>query len=204
MFRKSAFQVVCAVLCFAALLFLMGCDEDDDPVGPENTPTPSFTPTPTPTPQSNMWGFTSGRARLEISNLPAEPVEEKESIFCLEHPTTGAWLNIRHRSGDRYQMKGAMTQEYGCHGEINVNYAEPAGNGIWTIEWEQTGLTTRTTITSPKGGTETVYMEGGAAAWRIIRHGSADYRIPASSPATVTVLELTGTAGDAIECQEQM
>ncbi|MBN1879205.1 hypothetical protein JW823_03765 [bacterium] len=201
MLRKSALQVICAVICFAALLFLIGCD-DDDPVGPENTPTPTQTPTVTPTPQSSMWGFTSGRARVEVSNLTPDPIYEKESIFCLEHPTTGAWLNVRHRAGDKYQMKGALNRDYGCHGEVNYWDSQSAGNGIWLVEWEQQGLTTRTTITSPTGGTETVYMEGGAAAWRIVRHGSADVNIPAASPATVTILEVTGTPGDAIECNE--
>lgn len=199
MLKKNALQVVGAILCFAALLLIMGCD-DDDPVGPKDTPTPTATPTVTPTPQSNMWGFTSGSARIEVSNLPAEPVEQKESIFCLQHPTTGAWMNVRHRDGDTYQMKGAMDDAYGCHGEVNYYDRQPAGNGIWTVNWEQTGLTTRVTIVSPKGGTETVYMEGGAAAWRTIRHGSADVNIPAASPATVTVLEITGTVGEAIWC----
>jgi len=45
-------------------------------------------------------------------------------------------------------------------------------------------------------------MDGGAAAWRIIRHGSADYRLPMASPATVTILEMTGTPGEAEFCNE--
>lgn len=191
-----------------ASVFFIGCEESDDPISPDertptpgDTPTPYLTPTPVPTPDNVMWGYINGTAQVEVSGLGQDPINDKESIFHLYHPTTQAWLNVRHREDDKFQLKGALDGDYGCHDEIHVNNIQPAGDGIWLVQWEQLGNTTRVVIRSPKGGVSELNFVGGAAAWREIRHGSGDARIPHSSPASINVLSMQGTIGDAVYCR---
>ncbi len=149
---------------------------------------------------TEMWGYVNGRARVEVSGLSYDPDEEKESIFHLHHPMTGAWLNIRHRSGNKFQAKGALNWDYGCHDEVNYWDMQSAGNGVWVLDWNQQGNTTEVKITSPTNGVSVLHFVGGTAAWREVRPGSGDARIPLHSPATIKVLEIGGTIGDAVEC----
>jgi hypothetical protein len=196
------------VLVLISSVFLIGCEESDDPVSPDDqtptpgdTPTPFLTPTPAPTPDNVMWGYVNGTALVEVSGLGQNPVNDKESIFHLYHPTTRAWMNVRHREGDRFQVKGALDGDYGCHDEVHYNDIQPAGNGIWELQWEQLGNTTRVVVRSPNGGVSEVNFVGGVAAWREIRHGSGDARLPIHSPASINIVRMTGTIGEAAHCQ---
>lgn len=199
----------------ALIIFLVtvtGCslidkiiDEYDPTPAPTATPVPTNTPEPepTPTPSDPMWGYVRGQARVLVENLPYEPTMDKGSIFHLYHPTTGAWLNIRHRVGNMYQPKGALNSEYACHAEINYYDMQPAGNGIWTIEWgEYQSCETWVEITAPGSEPVKLWFYGGVAAWREIRPGSGDARIPHGAGADVSVLEIGGTVGLAVECAE--
>lgn len=151
---------------------------------------------------TEMWGYVNGRARVEVSGLGYDPDHEKESIFHLHHPVTGAWLNIRHRSDNKYQPKGALDWEYGCHDEVNYRDIQSAGNGVWVLDWKQIGNTTEVKITSPTNGVSVLHFVGGTAAWREVKPGSGDARIPSHSRANIKVLELSGTIGEAVECVE--
>lgn len=204
---KKGFYIFVSIVIFA--MFISGCSYickyyPDAPFCEiESTPTPVPTVIPTETPVPEMWGYVRGQARVLVENLPYEPTMDKGSIFHLYHPTTGAWLNIRHRVGNMYQPKGALNSEYACHAEINYYDMQPAGNGIWTIEWgEYQSCETWVEITAPGSEPVKLWFYGGVAAWREIRPGSGDARIPAGSPATVTVLEISGDLGVAIPCQE--
>lgn len=140
--------------CIAFKCFFIGCEKADDPLNPDDrTPTPGNTPTPfqSPTrnrPGSSMWGYINGSALVEVSGLEYNPYNEKESIFHLYHPTTQAWLNVRHRSGGKFQIKGALDSWYGCSDDVHYEYIQPGGNGVWRIEWEQHGDTTQVVVTS--------------------------------------------------------
>jgi hypothetical protein len=197
--------------CLLIVFMIAGCEDpldiveppDDLNPTPEGTPTPTPTPTPAPTPDNAMWGYVNGSAIVEVEGLPYLEFGEctKASIFHLHHPTTGAWLNVRHRALNKFQPKGALDWEYACHDEINWHYMKEGGNGIWHIEWEQRGNTTWVRFTSPEDHSVELNFVGGAAAWREIRPGSGDARIPHAAPATVTVLEMSGDIGEAVHCR---
>ncbi|MGB3975617.1 MAG: hypothetical protein WBM02_05340 [bacterium] len=207
--KRAGFLGFCILLvALLSSVFFIGCEKADDPLNPDdrtptpgNTPTPFQSPTPEPTPGSSMWGYINGSALVEVSGLEYNPYNEKESIFHLYHPTTQAWLNVRHRSGGKFQIKGALDSWYGCSDDVHYEYIQPGGNGVWRIEWEQHGDTTQVVVTSPQGGSETVHLRGGAAAWREIRHGSGDARLPMASPASIRVISMTGTIGEAVHCR---
>jgi len=134
---------------------------------------------------------------------------DKGSIFHLYHPTTGAWMNVRHRPNNQYQPKGALNQQYGCHGEVNFHNTKTAGNGIWLVEWgEYENRETWVQVTAPNSEPCKVWLISGGsivtgvAAFREIHPGSADVNIPWGTEATVTVLEIGGDVGVAIPCQE--
>ena len=206
---RTKFCGLCVLLFgLISIVFFMGCEKTDDPLSPDdrtptpgNTPTPYQSPTPEPTPESSMWGYISGSALVEVSGLEHDPYNEKESIFHLYHPTTQALLNVRHRSGGKYQLKGALDSWYGCADDVHYEFIQPGGNGIWRLDWEQVGNMTRVVVVSPHGGTEVVHLHGGAAAWREIRYGSGDARLPMGSPASINVISMTGTIGEAVHCR---
>jgi hypothetical protein len=153
---------------------------------------------------NEMWGYINGYAKVQVEGLTnlTQEQDRKGSIFHLYHPTTEAWLNVRWRANNKYHPKGALDWEYACHDEINWHQMKEGGNGIWHIEWEQRGDTTWVRFTSPWNQSCELNFVGGAAAWREIRSGSGDARIPASAGASVTVLEMDGTIGFAQECIE--
>lgn len=195
--------LILTLVSLLSLFLLTGCD-DDDPTSPEDkyTPTPMPSPTPippTPTPNGS-WGFVGGHAKILVEGLPDNPVTEKESIFCFHQPDTGAWMNVRHRSGNKFQIKGALDDEYGCGDEWHIYSAVEAANGEWLVDWDETG---RITVVSPVGTSETLVMTNGLAAWREIRDGYCDNNnLPYSSPSTITVLEFTGVTGTPQNCRE--
>jgi hypothetical protein len=177
----------------------------DDLLPPVFTPTPSMPDEPTQLPTQTMvdgQGYVQGTAKILVSNLSENPTQEKESIFCLYNNETGAWVNIRHRANNKYQPKGALNQRYGCHGEINWHYMKNAGNGIWVVNWIADGNDTIVNIKSPADSPCEFRLNGGIAGFRIIKHGSADGRIPLASPATVEILEISGIIGNYTECNE--
>jgi hypothetical protein len=209
MFCKEGISFVIIAVCFAVFIMLVGCDGTSDPVSPDDmtptpgaSPTPFATPTPAPTPDSDMWGYINGSARVRVEGLPYIYPEDdiKATIFHLYHPTTRAWLNIRHRAYNKFQPKGSLDYGYGCHDEINWHYMKEGGNGVWNIVWEQRENTTWVRVTSPEDESVELNFIGGAAAWREIRTGSGDARIPFNAPATVTVLEMSGDIGEAVYC----
>jgi len=207
--KKGYLFFVFAVFLLVIFIFT-GCNGTDDPVSPDDmtptpgdTPTPIPTPTPEPTPDSAMWGYINGSATVHVSGLPMITQDEdiKASIFHLYHPTTRAWLNIRHRAYNKYQPKGALDSQYCGVDEINWHYMKEGGNGIWNIEWEQRGDTTWVRFTSPENQSSELNLSGGAAAWREIRVGSGDTRIPVAAPANVTVYDISGDIGEAVYCR---
>lgn len=206
--KKGYLFFVFAVFLLVIFIFT-GCNGTDDPVSPDDmtptpgdTPTPIPTPTPEPTPDSAMWGYINGSARVLVEGLPllTQADDIKASIFHLYHPTTRAWLNLRHRAYNKFQPKGALNFYYGCGDEINWTLMKEGGNGIWNIEWEQRANTTWVRFTSPLNQSVELNFIGGAAAWREIRPGSGDERIPMAAPANVTVLEIAGEIGEAVYC----
>lgn len=173
---------------------------------PTNTPIiiiPLDTPTPVPTPTNDMWGYVNGCAKVLVEGLNTDPENDKESIFHLYHPTTKAWMNIRHRIGGKYQPKGALNSEYGCCDEINYFDMKNALNGEWILEWgDYESADTWTVITAPDGESVKLWFEGGVAAWREVRAGSGDSRLPNKSSATIRLLDINGDIGLATICSQ--
>lgn len=219
---KPSFTVIIAMSIATIVMFATGCSLIKDFIEyekglatptptplPTNTPIvilPFDTPTPTtfPTPDIPSWGFESGMARVLVEGLGTDDAHDKAGIFHLANQSTGAWLNVRYRAGGKFQPKGALNSEYGCCDEINYFDMKNASNGVWTITWgaDTEALNTWTQIESPNGESSTLYFEGGVAAWREVKAGSGDARIPASYPATITVKEISGVIGVSIECKE--
>jgi len=186
-----------AASCVLAMLTLVACD-DDNSTDPEPTATPTVTPIPSPTPTPiGAWGYIAGYARVQVDGLTENPELDKQSIFCMSNPDTGAWLNVRHRNGNKFQVKASIDPYYECSDEINYNFIQPAGNGEWTVNWDESG---RVVVTSPLGGVEVLEISRGRAAWREVRDGWCGGPIPSNSPSVATLLELTGTVGMAEDC----
>ena len=181
-----------------------GCEVPTATPTPVPTLAPEPTPAPTPTPDNPMWGYVNGSAKILVAGLRTLTPDEdtKAAIFHLYHPETRAWLNIRHRAYNKFQPKGALDSQYCGVDEINWHHMKEGGNGIWNIEWEQRGDTTWVRFTSPLNQCVELNFTGGAAAWREIRPGSGDARIPHGAGADVAVLEISGTIGLAVECAE--
>jgi hypothetical protein len=178
------------------MLTMIACSNDDDGgSGPENTPTPQPTPTITPTP-TGAWGYVSGEARVLVSNLPDNPIKEKEVIFCLGNPDNRNWVNVRHRTGNKFQLKGGIDPDTPCVGELHIFDAQPAGNGEWWIEWNEDGIVH---VGSPNGRAK-IQIEGGTPAFRSVYDGSCGGYITWSSPATVELLEISGKVGYSTGC----
>jgi len=186
----------CVLSIFSAgMIFLAGCDDDDDDMtGPEDEATPTPAP-PTPTP-SGAWGYVSGYAEVEVSNLQNNPVNDKEVIFCLGNPDNENWVNVRHRVDSKYQIKGGLDPDTPCGDDVHIYDAQCAENGTWTLEWYEGG---RVTIKSPCGS-ETIHIPGGSFAFREIYRESCGGHIPWNSDATVSVLEISGVSGYATDC----
>ena len=188
-------KISLTTILFILLIIFYSCDFDDK-VKPTSEPTPTAVPTVTPTP-TGPWGYTSGRAEVEVSNLPENPYREKEVIFCLGNPDNENWVNVRHRSGNKFQLKGGLDPESRCVDDVHYNFIQPAGNGTWIVEWDENG---NVTVTSPAGGVEQLHIEGGKYAFRGIYKGSCGGYIPYSSPAEVTVISIEGNVGYPTDC----
>ena len=163
-------------------------------------PTPTPTPIPTATPVGAE-GYVTGYARVEISNLPPRPHNEKEIIFCLGNTRNENWVNVRHRSrnGSTYQLKGGLAPYTWCGDEVNYWHTQPACNGIWEVWWN--GYTGEVRVLSPCNGEETIRIPGGRFAFDYIGEGgSCGGYIRTDSPARVRVLEMSGEWGYSIPC----
>lgn len=187
----------CAFLCNIGVE--SACDEVEPtntqgpPIVQPNTPTP---PQATPTPPVG-WGFVAGHAEVMVSGLPDEPGQEKEVIFCLGNPDNTNWVNIRYRTGGKYQLKGGLEPDTYCGAEWIIFDAKPAGNGVWDVTWDVEG---RVTVVSPLGGTESIFIEGGDYSFRSVYRGSCGGYIPWSSEADISIISLSGDVGFATEC----
>lgn len=181
-----------------AMIGMISCDTEDDSItNPESESAPTQTPTaaPTPTPEG-AWGYIKGEAIIEVSGLPEEPYDDKAVIFCLGNPDNSNWMNVRHRTGNRFQMKGGLDPNSPCVDEVHIHSAPSAANGEWRISWNQNG---RIFIESPEGSS-TIEIPGGRPAFRNIYDGSCGGYIHHSSPAVIEIKSFTGTVGYAQDC----
>ncbi len=176
---------------------MAGCDDDDDDAtGPDNQSEPTATPGPPTATPTGAWGYVSGHARVQVTGLPPVPDNDKEVIFCLGNPDNINWVNVRYRPDSKYQIKGGLDRDSNCVHELHVYDAQCAADGIWIVDWYEDG---RVIVISPCG-TEEIHIPGGKFAFREIVHGSCGGYIDWDSPASITVLELSGVVGYATEC----
>jgi len=192
---KPLFFLGLCILAVAGLALLPGCSSDD-PTAPDPEPTATPTPAPPTATPTGAWGFTSGSAVVEVSGLTPDPINEKEVIFCLGNPDNENWVNVRHRGGSRFQLKGGLDPDTPCNEEVHVHDSQCADNGIWNVTWTEDG---HITIQSPCG-TESIHIHGGKYAFRSIVGESCGGFIDMSSPSAVKVLSLDGSPGYASDC----
>ncbi len=187
------------IVVFTAFSIFIGCDDDPkDMTGPApalGIPPHAGNPTPTPTP-AGAWGYIAGHAEVKVTELNRDPDYEKEVIFCLGNPENENWVNVRHRSGGKYQIKGGLDPDTDCVDELHYSQTQCADNGIWTVDWYKDG---RVTIASPCGS-ETLHIPGGKFAFRNIYDGSCGGYIHWNSASKIEVLSIEGESGYATDC----
>jgi hypothetical protein len=133
-----------------------------------------------PAPGCLVGGYGVGQATVVITDLPEQPIQEKGIIFCLANPSSGFWLNVRHRGtdlesgakGSYFQLKGALEEtNFQCGGGENYQF-RAAANGTWKVSWN--GNSGEISVQSPKA-TQKVKVGGGAAPFSVveIREGAS-------------------------------
>ena len=161
--RRVVLIFLVILCCAFPVLFLSGCSEDEDPTGPENTPTPAPpTATPTQPPVPPGGGYIKGYAVVNVTGAGIAPYDEADKgiLFSIDGPhCESAWVRLRNVDGTaKYQSKAVGNNQWEdpCWGETHYYSTQPSADGDWKVVWWYEGGDSFIRFECPNGTSETI------------------------------------------------